>query len=104
MLYRLIIIVLLVLAKTPLNAATLKGVILANELSGSPMENVGVNAVSGTNLTASDLSGKFTLEFPQKRVGDTVRIIVRKEGYLVVNDIQLQLALPADADAAVLTI
>ena len=104
MLYRLLIIVLLVLAKMPVDAATLKGVILANELSGSPSENVAVDAISGTNLTVSDLSGKFTLEFPQRRIGDTVRIIVKKEGYVVVNDVQLETVLPADADAAPLTI
>src|SRR5208283_3548846 len=104
MLYRLLIIVLLVLAKMSVNAATLKGVILANELSGSPSENVGVDAISGTNLTISDLSGKFTLEFPQRRIGDTVRIIVKKEGYVVVNDVQLETVLPADADATPLTI
>jgi tetratricopeptide (TPR) repeat protein len=88
----------------PVDAATLKGVILANELSGSPSENVAVDAISGTNLTISDLSGKFTLEFPHRRIGDTVRIIVKKEGYVVVNDIQLETVLPADADAAPLTI
>src|SRR5262245_51246201 len=99
MFYRLVIFVLLVLADLPIDAATLKGLILVNELSGPPMENVGVDAI-GTNRTISDLSGKFTLEFPQRRGGDTVRIIVEKEGYVVVNDVQLQLALPADADAA----
>ena len=104
MLYRLLIIVLLVLAKMSVDAATLKGVILTNELSGSPSENVGVDAISGTNLTISDLSGKFTLEFPQRRIGDTVRIIVKEEGYVVVNDVQLETVLPADADAAPLTI
>jgi hypothetical protein len=78
MLYRLLIIVLLVLAKMPVDAATLKGVILANELSDSPSENVAVDAISGTNLTVSDLSGKFTLEFPQRRIGDTVRILSRR--------------------------
>jgi tetratricopeptide (TPR) repeat protein len=102
--YRFLVIVFLVLAKVPLDAATLKGVILANELSGSPMENVGVNAVSGTNLTTSDLFGKFTLEFPQRHIGDTVHIIVKKEGYVVVNDVQLETVLTADADAAPLTV
>ena len=102
--YRFLVIVFLVLAKVPLDAATLKGVILANELSGSPMENVGVNALSGTNLTTSDLFGKFTLEFPQRHIGDTVHIIVKKEGYVVVNDVQLETVLPADADAAPLTV
>src|SRR5580704_3940444 len=106
---RLSIIFLLVLADLPVDAetlksATLKGVILANELSGSPIENVEVDATSGTNHTISDSSGKFTLEFPQRRAGDTVHIIVKKEGSVVVNDVQLQLALPTDADAAPLIV
>jgi tetratricopeptide (TPR) repeat protein len=44
------------------------------------------------------------LEFPQRRAGDTVHIIVKKEGYVVVNDVQLQIAIPADADNAPLMI
>jgi hypothetical protein len=55
-------------------------------------------------LASSDLSGKFTLEFPQRRIGDTVRIIVKKEGYVVVNDVQLETVLPVDADAAPLSV
>jgi hypothetical protein len=82
----------------------LKGVILANELSGPPIEDVEVDATSGTLHTESDSAGKFTLDFPQRRAGDTVRIIVKKKGYVVVNDVQLQLALPADADAVPLTV
>jgi tetratricopeptide (TPR) repeat protein len=98
------IIVFLLRAALPIDAATLKGVVLANELSGPPMENIEVDAISGANHTESDSSGKFTLEFPQRRAGDTVRILVKKEGYVVVNDVQLQLALPADADAAPLMV
>ena len=39
----------------------------------------------GTNSTTSDSSGEFTLQFPQRRAGDTVRLIVEKAGYVVVN-------------------
>jgi tetratricopeptide (TPR) repeat protein len=99
-----IVALLLTVALVPVEAATLKGVILANELSGRPVENVEVDATSGTNHTESDSSGKFTLEFPLRRAGDIVRIIVKKEGYVVVNDVQLQLAVPADADTAPLII
>jgi tetratricopeptide (TPR) repeat protein len=98
------IFVLLVVGELPAKAAALKGVVLANELSGPPLENVGVDAISGTNRTASDSSGKFTLQFPQRRAGDLVRIIVEKAGYVVVNDVQLQLAIPADTDAVPLTV
>jgi len=104
MLARLFIIMLLLLASLPVDGATLKGVTLANELSGSPIDNVEVDATSGTNHTESDSSGKFNLEFPQRRAGDTVRIVVKKEGYVVVNDVQLETVLPADADAVPLIV
>ena len=104
MLCRLVIIVLLVLVDLRVHAAALlKGVILKNELSGPPMPNVGVVA-DGTNPNATDAFGRFILKFPLKNPGDMVRITLRKEGYVVVNDAQLQLALPADADAAPLTL
>lgn len=80
MFVRTAIIVLLLQAALPAKAATLKGVILTNELSGPPMENIEVDGISGANHTESDSSGKFTLEFPQRRAGDTVHIIVKKEG------------------------
>jgi tetratricopeptide (TPR) repeat protein len=69
------------------------------------MSNVEVAAVGQTGSTFSDDLGRFTLQFPQKRVGDLVQIIVKKEGYVIVNSIQTEkLALPADGHAAPLTI
>jgi tetratricopeptide (TPR) repeat protein len=103
MLSRLLIIVFLVLAKLPVDAATLKGVILANELSGPPIAKVGVVA-DGANPTTSEDFGRFTLEFPQKNPGDPVVLIVKQEGYVVVNDVQLQLTLPSKAEDKILTI
>jgi hypothetical protein len=76
---RLVIIVLLVLADLRVHAAALKGVILANEVGGSPMANVLV-AADGTNQTVSDAWGRFALEFPRKIPGDPVHLIVKKEG------------------------
>jgi tetratricopeptide repeat protein len=61
---RLSVILLLVPPDLPVEAAILKGVILANELSGPPMENIEIDATSGTNHTVSDSSGRFILEFP----------------------------------------
>jgi hypothetical protein len=101
---RLVIIVLLVLADLRVHAAALKGVILANEVGGSPMANVLV-AADGTNQTVSDAWGRFALEFPRKIPGDPVHLIVKKEGYVVVNDIQLlDATIPANPDAKLLTI
>ena len=75
----------------------LRGVVLLNELGGPPMGNIEVSAVVG-NTNNTDANGKFTFAFPNRKPGDTVRLIVRKEGYVVVNDIQLELTLPADPD------
>jgi tetratricopeptide (TPR) repeat protein len=101
--YILLIIVLLVLAKLPVEAAELKGVILANELSGPPIADVGIVA-DGANPDTSEDFGRFTLEFPQKKPGDRVQLVVKQEGYVVVNDVQLQLTLPAEAEDQILTI
>lgn len=84
-------------------AATLKGRILENELGGSPMANVTV-AAEGANPTATHESGQFSLEFPGRRPGDKVFLIVTLRGYVVVNDLQLELNLPSDASGNLLTL
>jgi tetratricopeptide (TPR) repeat protein len=103
MLCRSISVAIFVLAALPDDAATLKGVIRANEMRGEPMANVPV-AADGANPTISDSFGKFTLEFPRRNPGDPVEVIPKREGYLAVNDVQLELALPADSDVKTLTI
>src|SRR5438876_1012154 len=85
-----------VVSKTQADAV-LRGVVLSNELGGPPMRNIEVGALVG-NTNNTDANGKFTFSFPNKKPGDTVRLIVRKEGYVVVNDIQLELTLPTDPD------
>ena len=80
-------------------AATLKGVILGNEVGGSPVPNVQVIAVTGANPTVSNSDGTFTLLFSGKQPGEMVQLILRKQGFVVVNDIQLRLPLTKDADA-----
>ena len=94
----LITAILVVVASRVQAAAGLRGVVLANELGGSPMGNVEVSAVAG-NPDSTGADGKFSFTFPNKNPGDTVRLIVHKEGYVVVNDIQLEFTLPADPDA-----
>jgi tetratricopeptide (TPR) repeat protein len=98
-------IVLLVLAALSVDAATLKGVITANELTGQGSDNVQVTVdEGGSNSTVSKDGGKFTFVFPEKQAGETVHIRVNKEGCVVVNDVQLELALPANADAKLVII
>src|SRR5262249_28677388 len=78
-------------------AAILRGVVLANEVGGPPMGNVEVSAISGNpNNTGAD--GQFTFKFPNKSPGDTVRLVTRKEGYVVVNWVQLDVTLPSNPD------
>jgi hypothetical protein len=104
MVSRLFIITLVALASFPADAATtLKGVILVNEVGGAPMANVPITA-DGANPTTSENFGRFTIEFPQKNPGDPVVLIVKQEGYVVVNEVQLQLTLPAKAEDKILTI
>src|SRR6266480_1452573 len=95
---RAFIILAMVVVVSKIQAATvLRGVVLSNELGGPPMANIEVSALVG-NTNNTDANGKFTFSFPNKKPGDTVRLIVRKEGYVVVNDIQLEWILPADPD------
>src|SRR5262249_21397005 len=48
--------------------------------------------------------GDFVLEFPAKKPGDRVAISVSMSGMMVVNWIQLEVTLPADADGHELTL
>lgn len=97
-------VLLLSMAILPLRAATLRGLILANEIGGSPFPNVEVSAVAGANVSATDNQGRFSLEFATRQPGDIVQIVIRKSGYVVVNDIQLRLVLPRDPDAEPVTL
>ena len=76
---------------------SLKGVVLLNQVGGSPVGGVQVVA-DGANPTVSDSTGRFALGFPSRKPGDTVRLIVVREGWVVVNDLQLERELPSDPD------
>jgi tetratricopeptide (TPR) repeat protein len=98
MLYRLVIIFLLGLAASSVKAETLKGRIVENKIQGRGLAHVEiVDEAQSTNPTISDDWGRFSLDFPTKHAGDTVRLIVNKEGYVVVNSESLDLRLPATA-------
>jgi len=58
------------------------------------MADVPVSA-QGANPTASDSFGQFTLQFPHKRIGEAVQVLLRKDRCVVVNDVQLEVSLPA---------
>jgi tetratricopeptide (TPR) repeat protein len=86
-----------------LAAAVLKGLIIANEIGGPPMTNVQV-AADGASSVVSNSLGIFALEFPHKEPGSTVHLVVNREGYEVVNEVQLELTVPDPAEAKVLIV
>jgi tetratricopeptide (TPR) repeat protein len=90
---------LLVMLAVPLQGATLRGVVLANELGGPAIPNVQISVLAGASPTVSNDQGKFTFELPAKQPGEMVQVMVSRPGHVVVNEIQLRLALPKDADA-----
>jgi tetratricopeptide (TPR) repeat protein len=101
---RAFIILAMVVVVPKVQAATsLRGVVLSNEIGGPPMGNVEVSAVGG-NLNNTGADGQFTFKFPNKNPGDTVLLSVRKEGYVVVNDIQREQTLPANPDDRLVTL
>jgi tetratricopeptide (TPR) repeat protein len=59
---------------------------------------------AGANSTVSTDGGKFVFEFPEKKAGEVVHVRINKEGYVVVNDVQLEVTLPIDPDAKPLTV
>ena len=64
-----IILAMVVVASKVQAAASLRGVVLANELGGPPMENVEVSAVAeNPNNTGAD--GRFTLTFSNRNPGE----------------------------------
>jgi hypothetical protein len=68
----------MVLAGLPVDAATLKGVVIAKEMGGSGMDNVPVSVdEAGANSTVSKDGGQFVFEFPEKKAGE-----VEIESYL----------------------
>src|SRR6266436_6595002 len=89
-----IILAMVVVVSKVRGEAALHGVVLANELGGPPMENVAVS-VFGANSNTTGADGEFTFIFPNRNPGDTVRLTVSKKGYVVVNDIQLDVTLPS---------
>jgi hypothetical protein len=85
-------------------AATLKGIILLNEIGGPPLPNVEITTATGANPAATKSNGAFSLDFPAKTPGDTVQLIIRKTGYSVVNKYQLVVTLTSNPDDHLVTL
>ncbi len=85
-------------------AATLKGVVLLDELGGQPLPNVEITTAVGSNPAIAKSNGAFSLDFRTKSPGDTVQLIIQKPGYSVVNKVQLVVTLSNNPDDHVLTL
>ena len=87
-------------AATETQGAAVKGTVILNGEGGQGVANVLITDSAHTGgpwATGSD--GGFTLDYPNRAPGERVRLGVTKEGYVVVNWVQLDLALPKDPDA-----
>jgi tetratricopeptide (TPR) repeat protein len=90
-------------AQPPLRGAALRGLVLLNRPGGPPLDGVRVNA-SGANQWVTRDGGRFELDFPGRKAGDTVTLTIALAGYEVVNDLQREAVLPSDPDSRQLTL
>ena len=85
---------------TEVQGAEIKGTVILNGEDGPGVANVQITDSAHTGGPwASDSDGGFTLDYPRRAPGEKVRLGVKKEGYVVVNWVQLDLTLPKDPDA-----
>jgi hypothetical protein len=86
---------------TEIQGATIKGIVILNGEGGPGIVNVRItdSAHTGGGPWASVSDGSFTLDYRNRVPGERVRLGVIKEGYVVVNWVQLDLALSKDPDA-----
>ena len=102
---RIVLILLLVAVAqargaTETQGALVKGSVILNGEGGQGVANVLITDSAHTGgpwATGGD--GGFTLDYPNRAPGERVRLGVTKEGYVVVNWVQLDLALPKDPNA-----
>ena len=102
---RIALILLLVAAAkaqgaTEAQGALIKGSVILNGEGGQGVANVLITDSAHTGgpwATGND--GGFTLDYPNRAPGERVRLGVIKDGYVVVNWVQLDLALPKDPNA-----
>jgi tetratricopeptide (TPR) repeat protein len=85
---------------TDVQGAIIQGTVVLNGEGGPGVANVQITDSAHTGGPwASDSDGGFTLDYPNRAPGEKVRLGVIKEGYVVVNWVQLDLALPKDPNA-----
>src|SRR6516225_3659854 len=85
---------------TGVQGAMIKGTVILNGEGGQGVGNVQITDSAHTGGPwASYSDGGFTLDYPNRAPGERVRLGVIKEGYVVVNWVQLDLALPKDPNA-----
>jgi hypothetical protein len=95
-----IVMALILAVVAEARAAIVKGTVILDEVGGRPIANVQIIDSAHTGGPwSSGSDGGFTLDYPARHVGQRVRLLVNKEGYVVLNDVQLDLALPDDPDA-----
>ena len=103
MLIRWVVLMAWLLSSVTVEAGTLKGVVLANQIGGTPVGKVPISA-PGANPTETDSTGSFTLRFPNAQPGDVVQLVVSQPAYVVVNYIQLRPILPKNPESEVLIV
>jgi hypothetical protein len=89
-------------ASTETQGALVKGSVILNGEGGPGVANVQITDSAHTGgpwATGSD--GGFTLDFPNRAPDERVRLGVIKDGYVIVNWVQLDLALPKDLASSV---
>jgi hypothetical protein len=73
MLNRIVAFIAVLVSTAGVQASTLKGIVLTNQLGGKPVAKVSISA-PGANQTESDANGSFTLVFPKAQPGDRVQL------------------------------
>ena len=87
-------------AATEAQGAVVEGSVILNGEGGPGVANVLITDSAHTGGPwATDSDGGFTLDYPNRAPGERVRLRASKEGYVVVNWVQLDVALPKDPNA-----
>lgn len=91
-------LICLALIGAHLRATELYGIARLRTVDGNPMEGVKVSAEIHIPPVLTDSEGKFTLTFPSANysAGQTVRISIERTGYVIINNLYLNVVLRND--------